>query len=179
MQAGRKDKRIGKVDLLGVTDEGRLAVVELKVKPVKTEDRGHDPVTALMEGLRYSAIVECNRRAIARESHNRYSVEVADKPPIVQILAPKAWWCGWFKLKCRTRKRAGWWELELENLIEDIEQRLNVLVECVALDDILRTDILFGPDCTEPQIAHVPALYPVRLSERIIGPALPSHRPDG
>ena len=52
-------------------------------------------------------------------------------------------------------------------------------VECVALDDICRTDICYGPDRKEPQIARAPALYPVRPGGRVIGPALCPHRPAG
>ena len=167
------------MDLLGVSDEGRLVVVELKVKPESSKDRGDDPMTALMEGLRYSAIIGRNRGVIAREVRYCWDIEVADRLPIVQILAPKAWWQGWFELKSATRRRTGDWEREFEKLIGDIERQLDIAVECVALDDICRADICYGPDGVEPHIAHAPALYPVRPGEGVIGPALCPHRPGG
>ena len=47
LKARQADTGIGKVDLLGVTERGRLMVIELKVKP-ENGSRGETPVTALM-----------------------------------------------------------------------------------------------------------------------------------
>lgn len=175
LKARRSDKRIGKVDLLGVTDRGRLMVIELKVKPRSNGNRGDTPLLALMEGLRYAAVVEANRRVIADEAADRFKMNITDEPPIVQILAPRDWWKGWFELSDPTRRDTGEWEPTFARLTTDIEEgRLGVSVECVALDDIEDGGITFGANCRTPTLGHTPALYPVRLGEkRPIGDALP------
>ena len=62
LKAWRSDKDIGKIDLLGVTNQGRLMVIELKVN-----DRRDTPVAAMLQGLRYAAIVQSNLNSIAWE----------------------------------------------------------------------------------------------------------------
>ena len=61
LKAKRADS-IGKIDLFGVTDGGRLMVVELKYRRKGSPD---SPALALMEGLRYAAAVEANLLPIA------------------------------------------------------------------------------------------------------------------
>jgi hypothetical protein len=48
-----------------------------------------------MEGLRYAAIVEADLEAIASEAHRRFGVKISGEPPIIALLAPRAWWRGW------------------------------------------------------------------------------------
>ena len=95
LYAQQSDKGIGEVDLLGVTKQGRLMVIELKVKPKGKNDRGDSPASALMQGLRYAAIVEANLKVIAAEVdclRGRFKdVTIVEESPIVQILAPKPW----------------------------------------------------------------------------------------
>ncbi len=170
LKAERRDSGIGKVDLLGLTDEGRIVVIELKVKPPVQSNRGETPARALIEGLRYAAIVKANLCAIAREAKDpedcqtRWHGEISKSPPIVQVLAPKDWWKGWLNLGGSTRKAAGCWEREFSQLTRDIEMQLGVAVECVALSDadvthcrqkpkLLRTPVLYSVD-----LAPVPAI---------------------
>ena len=106
LRAKRSDKAIGKIDLAGVTDSGRFMVIELKRKP--RNKRGETPLAALMQGLRYAAIASANLATIATEAKNCFDdVKIVAKPPIVQILASKAWWHGWLTLSGSTRKDAG------------------------------------------------------------------------
>lgn len=174
LKASRSDRGIGKVDLLGVTDRGQLMIIELKVKPRGGGNRGDTPLLALMEGLRYAAVVKANLSVIAKEAADRFKVNITDEPPIVQILAPRAWWKGWLGLAGSTRAAAGEWEPAFARLAADIEEgRLGVPVECMALDDIGDGDIAFGADCKTPTLGHAPALYPVRPGDKPpIGPAL-------
>ena len=180
LKSRNPDKGIGKIDLLGVTDQGRLMVIELKVKPPNRNSRDA-PVSALMQGLRYAAIVEANLNVIAKEAMELFDVKIIEDMPIVQILAPKAWWYGWLKLKESTRNKAGCWEQEFIKLASDVEKQLGAEVQCVALDDVDCTSIDYGPDGRKPQlVGQVPALYPVRPCEvPAIGSALLSHRPEG
>ena len=61
LKASKSDTGLGEVDLLGATGEGRLVVIELKVLR-KNDSRGDTPLLALMEGLRYAAVVHANHR---------------------------------------------------------------------------------------------------------------------
>lgn len=173
LKARQSDKGIGKIDLLGVARRGRLKIIELKVKPAEETDRRESPMVALMEGLRYAAVVDANREAIANEARHLFDEEISEGPPIVQILAPKAWWRGWLELAGSTRRAAGGWEREFVRLTQDIEERLGIVVECMALDDVQPADIGYGSDGRQPQVNRVLALYPVRLAQTpAIGPAL-------
>ena len=58
LKSVRADAGVGKIDLLGLFPDGRLAVVELKV-----QDNAEDRRIGLLEGLIYAAIVEANVRA--------------------------------------------------------------------------------------------------------------------
>ena len=175
--ARKKDKGLGKIDLLGVTDEGRLMVIELKVKPKGDNKRGESPAAALMQGLRYAAIIEANQREIAAEALRCFKVEIKGESPVVQILAPKAWWRAWSELGASPPRATGNWEPEFSKLARDIENKLGIAIECVALDDHDHTD--FGSDRRKPRLDRAPALYPVRLETYTcrIGTALPAHRP--
>ncbi len=157
LKARQGDKGIGKIDLLGLTDRGRLMVIELKVKP--HGDDGDPPAAALIQGLRYAAVVWANHAVIADEAKRRSSVTITAEPPIVQVLAPKAWWKGWLELSGSTSKKAGYWEPEFTKLAQDIENRLGVAVECVALED--DTGITYGSDGKTPQLGNTPKLFPV------------------
>lgn len=175
LKASRSDQGIGKVDMLGLTDRGRLIIIELKVKPRNAGSRGDTPLLALMEGLRYAAIVEANRDVIAIEAKHQFKEDITDEPPIVQVFAPRAWWKGWFDMEGSTRRCAGDWEPAFARLATDIEEgRLGVPVECVALEDIEDGGITYGADGRAPTLGRAPALYPVRPGEkRPIGPVLP------
>lgn len=161
--------KIGEVDLLGVTDEGRLMIIELKVKPRRPNNPGDTPLKALMQGLRYAAVVEANRDTIAKEAKNpcNVNVDITDEPPIVQILAPRTWWKGWFEIAGSTRNEAGEWEPAFARLAGEIEEgRIGVSIECMALEDIDDGDITYGADDRTPTLCHAPAFYPVLPSEK-------------
>ena len=177
LKARQGDKGIRAVDLLGITAQRRLMVIELKVKPHDDHSRGETPVAALMQGLRYAAVVQANLAVIAAEVKQRFNVTINAEPPIVQVLAPQAWWRGWLGILGSTRDAAGDWEPAFTKLAQDIENGLGVSVECVALDDLDDIDITFGLDRKTPQLDHAPALYPVRPDEVLpIGKALSQHQ---
>ena len=172
LNARQSDKGIRGIDLLGVTKQGRLMVVELKVKQKGKINGRNSPAAALMQGLRYAAIVEANLKVIAAEVESWFKdVTIVEESPIVQILAPTSWWNGWLELGASTRKVAGRWEPEFSKLTRDVEKRLGVAVECMALDKL--SDITYGSDGKTPQLNRVPALCPVSPdNEPPIGQAL-------
>lgn len=173
----KEQDRIGEIDLVGITEAGRLVVIELKVRPKRRTDRGETPMRALMQALGYAAIAHANRSAIAAEAKKCFDVAISDDPPIVQLLAPKAWWSGWTTdMVNSTRNVAGAWELAFAELIQDINQRLGVGVECLALTDVGPADIDYGPDGKRPHLLRTPSLHPVAGKTLRIGEALPPHQ---
>jgi len=154
LKAKRADRGIGKIDLFGLTDRGRVLVVELKYS---TGSRGDSPLHALMEGLRYAAIVEANLCPIAAEIRGNFRCKRVDAvaPPIVHLLGPIPWWRSWFETAA-----AGNWAPAFARLAVEVEKRIRVTVECMATGD---SDLLLGGNGRPPSLNRVPALHFVRL----------------
>ena len=152
---------VGKVDLFGITDDGRLLVSELKVPP-SGKGRGDGPMDALMQALGYAAIVEANREEIGKEALDVFGVSSnVDEAPVVQILGPKDWWRRWFLLEDSTRRKAGPWEVRFGELVQDITDRLGIVVECVAMDNASKAAVSGLP--SEPTLQRMPAMSEVRF----------------
>ncbi len=167
----RADRGLGKVDLLGATDQGRLVVVELKVRRARSS-RGDAPVLALMEGLRYAAVVHANDRDIAAEARTRFDIEVSDEPPIVQVLGPESWWDGWRDMSASTRRAAGQWEPRFFELSARLEARLGIVIECLSLEGAELEDITWRAH--GPRLGHAPKMHMIHRAEgnaRDVGPA--------
>lgn len=164
LKTNRSDLGIGKVDLLGVTEQGRLMVIELKVKNRKNNGRGDNPMVALLEGLRYTAIVQANLNCIAGEIEQKFDCSIQIEPPVVQVLAPEDWWKAWMELKSRTRSAAGNWERAFARLAKDIEERIGISIECAALN-VKRGQVSFDEDC-RPRLDRTPELRILSLCAR-------------
>ena len=158
LRARSSDKGIGEVDLLGVTNQGRLIVIELKVKPDGDNNRGETPVSALIQALRYAAIVQANQGAIAEEL--KPHVAVTAEPPIVQVLAPHDWWRAWLNLRGSTRSAAGSWEVAFSKLAKDVEEQIDVPVECAKVEAVRLSS---GGDGQKPQLKSTPEFRYLRL----------------
>ena len=152
LKSRRNDKGIGKIDLLGITDEGRLTVIELKIHPKSEKERGDNPMTALMEGLRYTAIVQANQDNIIIEAKAKFGIEIRDTPPVIWLMGTEAWWRGWStELASSTRQKLDHWEPEFAHLCRNINQSMDIEINCVALQGIDRDDIDYGPDRNRPR----------------------------
>ena len=160
LKATRCDTGLGEVDLLGATDQGRLVVIELKVQR-KNGSRGDTPLLALMEGLRYAAVVHANHGAIAAEARERFAIHLSAEPPIVQILAPQDWWRGWCDMARSTRRAAGQWEQNFLDLSAELEHRLGLVIECMSLQGTSLADITW--DGRAPCLGQTPPMHPVCL----------------
>lgn len=156
LKAWRSDKDIGKIDLLGITEQGQLMVIELKVKPDGVNNRGDTPAAAVLQGLRYAAIVQSNHESIAREMEKKYNFQLPNEPPIVQVLAPEDWWKAWMGLEGSTRRAAGNWEIAFGKLANDIGEQTGVAIECAELE-IKRNWISKGED-GRPSLNRTPRL---------------------
>ena len=172
LQSTRHDRQVGNIDLLGLTQTGRIVVVEVKV-PIRDEKkRGDPPVAALFQGLRYSAIVQANLAAITGEIRRRFNLQVTESQPALHILAPKDWWKRWTALASSTRRKAGNWEREFIRLVNDVEKLIGIRVECFALE-VDECDLDYGIDSRRPRLRKVPRMFPVLLDKaQLFGPAL-------
>ena len=160
LKASNSDTGLGEVDLLGATDRGRLVIIELKVRR-KNGSRGDTPLLALMEGLRYAAVVHANHRTIAAEARERCAIDVSEEPPIVQIMAPEDWWRGWCGMVGSTRRAAGEWEPKFLDLSAELKARLGILIECVSLGGISLADVTW--DGHGPRLGETPPMRRVCL----------------
>jgi hypothetical protein len=102
------NKGIGKVDLLGLMPDDRLAVIVVKfVPPSATRGgTGDTPLRALLEGLAATAMVDANRDAISEEVLAATGRTVSGEAPALILLGGKRYW-----EICRKReaqKGAGW-----------------------------------------------------------------------
>ena len=159
LKAIRENRDIGKIDLLGVTDRGRLIVVEFKCP---RSGRGQSPMHAWMEGLRYAAVVEANLGVLAREARNCFGCKVAvETPPIVQVLGPRSWWCDWLDSGLKHRA-AGDWNHAFVRLASAVEARIGVAVECVATGTNIE-EVVDGLCKSRPSFDCPSTLYLVHL----------------
>ena len=117
----------------------------------------------MIQGLRYAAYVQANQDAIAREAEIYFNVMVAaEQPPIVLILAPEDWWCGWTELSSKTRSKAGPWEPTFVKLASEIEEQVSLNIECATLK-VERKQLTFGGDGRSPLLERMPELKYLRL----------------
>jgi len=89
LKSARSDAGVGKVDLLGVDQQGRLCVIELKSGRATRADT---PSKALVEGLAYAAVVEENLKDIASEARAQFQVDLSEQAPRVIVAASTAYW---------------------------------------------------------------------------------------
>ena len=172
LKARQSDRGVGKIDLVGVTDRGRLMVIEVKIAPERGGSRGDTPVRALIEGLRYAAIAWANVDAIAAEAKKCFGATIVKEPPVVQILADSAWWRGWLEMAGSTRNAAGDWEAPFAYLVRALNERLGVEIQCLALED---ASLTMGLEGRPPVLDREPAAHAVDVERRVIGSKL--HRP--
>ncbi len=157
LKARHADKGIGKIDLVGVSSQGRLIVIELKVES-ESGGKSDSPPSAMMEGLRYAAMIEADIDAVVSEAAERFGRDVVKQPPTVQVLAPQSWWLRWLGIKS-----AGSWPIEMAKMADAIETQCEVHFEFTALDNV---EIIYGVDGAKPQLNPTPRMRPVNLRSR-------------
>jgi hypothetical protein len=113
------NKGIGKIDLLGLLPDDRLAVIVVKfVPPSATRGgTGDTPLRALLEGLALTAMVDANRDAISEEVLAATGRTVSAEAPALVLLGGARYW-----EICRKReaqKGAGWIR-ELERIGREV-----------------------------------------------------------
>jgi hypothetical protein len=120
LKSVRADEGVGKVDLLGVTDDGTLTVIELKVAGNREDRR-----IALLEGLIYAAIIEANIDQIAKEALAAREKFVRRSRPTILILAHNEFWS----------YRAAYPDADnFHFLLRDIAAEIPIKIEVATLD---------------------------------------------
>lgn len=113
------NKGVGKVDLLGLMPDDRLAVVVVKfVPPSATRGgTGDTPLRALLEGLAHTAIVDANREAIGAEVQAATGRTVSGEAPALIMLGGKRYW-----EICRKREaqKGAAWIREMERIAREV-----------------------------------------------------------
>ena len=126
-------KGIGRIDLIGVTSEERLAVIKMRVlEPGATRcGVGDTPLRQLLEGLTYTAIAEANQEALRSEIAERFGRTISEEPPLLILLASQSYW----KL-CRKREaqKGAAWIKEMERLAEVIGAEVGPTVRYLGLE---------------------------------------------
>ena len=145
----RSDSGIGKIDMVGLTDRGRLVLTELKVTG-HSGGNSDPPPTALMEGLRYAAIVQANQVAITREIEQVFGLRATMEPPIVHILGERTWWLAWLQ---------GDVAPALAEVVGRIGKELDLPIVCASVDKL---DLTYGSGGTPPRLHGSPAISPLR-----------------
>lgn len=159
LQSSNKDCKIGEIDLLGFTEQGRLIIVELKSP---RSGGGQSPAHALMEGLRYAAIVGANLHPLTSDAQKRFGCKTdAEAPPIVQVLGPISWWDYWLK-----KRAAGNWSRPFAKLASAFETRTGVTVECLATDTDIES-IVTKLCKRKPSLNRPPKIYSVQLNREV------------
>jgi len=126
-------KGIGRLDMLGVTSDDRLAVIRMRVlEPTATRcGVGDTPLRALLEGLAYTAIASANQEELKSEIAERFGRTVSGDPPLLVLLASPTYW-----RLCRKREaqKGAAWIKEMERLAKDIETEVGPSVRYVGLE---------------------------------------------
>ena len=137
LKARQTDSGIGKVDLVGATGTGGIAVIELKVTTATS--RGDTPLRALIESLAYCAIIEANADEITAEAAETYGLEVTSGRPCLVVMGPEMYWSTW-----PSDSLAALYELS-----DRVAATLDMHVWFVDLGDV---DVIMGSAGSEPQI---------------------------
>jgi len=153
LQATKDDKAVGAIDLLGVTEDDRLAVVALKfVAPqAKRGTTGETPLRALIEGLAYAAILEANIDAVIGDAKSELGRTVSNATPLVLVVGNLRYW-----ELCRKRdaQSGAAWIAEMERLAREIEPILGVEIRFLGLE--LTGDPNWSTAETRPELAGAP-----------------------
>jgi hypothetical protein len=148
----RQTDQAGKIDLLGLLDDGRVCIVELKAP----DGFGDSPLRALIEGLSYAAVLEANRAMFDEELIARYPGAAPGTAFVVVLLGPTSWWQAW-----ETSHAAGTWKQPFNELCAALETRLGVTIACAALGGFDRPTLTLGLNRQAPSLGSVPMLLDV------------------
>ncbi len=130
LRARQADKEIGEIDLLGLNSSHRPWIIELKIAP-----NTDTPLKALFQALRYSAILDANRRAITNEIRSRHDVPDLTWPGVIAVAADSPYWQQW------DNPKAGDWLPALRDLAHQITAETGIEIVLVDLGPV-QTEVI-------------------------------------
>ncbi len=154
---GDKDpnRGIGKVDLLGLLPDDRLAVVVCKYVPASATrgGTGDTPLRALLEGLALTAMVDANRDAIGAEVKAATGRSVSAEAPALILLGAKRYW-----EICRKREaqKGAAWIRELERIGREVPEVTGVEILYLGIE--VEGDPGWDYDDEGPVLSGAPAI---------------------
>jgi hypothetical protein len=114
------ERAIGRIDLLGLGPDERLAVVQIRFVPTGAArvGTGDTPLEAALEVLARAAVAHANRSALAAEIAEACGRSVSEAPPLAVVLGSPRYW-----ELCRRREaqKGAAWIRELERLARELE----------------------------------------------------------
>lgn len=136
LKAAGSDAAVGKVDMLGLIDDERLAILELKFKG------GDAPLGATLEALVYAAIIEANGDDIADEMQSDGYARPKSECPEIIILAREDYWRD-FEVYDKD------WINKLEPNLRRITSNIPLRIRFLALET---GELEMGRDGTSPRL---------------------------
>ncbi len=140
----RQTDALGKVDLLGLDEEGRLCVIELKAA-----GSSEPPIRAVLEAFSYAAVLAANLDTLVSEFAAR-GMAALHLPPRVVVWAPEPYWHA---------HRHG--VPQLAPLLDRISTTANVPVSLVSIGDVSVEHGLLGK---RPRLVGTPSCRVVARS---------------
>jgi hypothetical protein len=155
LKSRQADKGVGKVDLLGRTNDGRLLIIELKVMG-HSGGRSDPPIAALFEALRYTSILEANLAALDADLRSTSAASLSStEKPIVLVLGENAWWESW-----RGQPGAQKVTAALDRLVSQVTHRLGVTI-CFA--EAIDLSLQYGGSGKAPSFLSTPRLREIKF----------------
>lgn len=127
LKSRRSDEGVGKIDLLGLHQNGALQVIELKITPQNARSP-ETPLRAIIESLAYAAILEANLAEIISEIREAGHETVSVRPEVM-VAAPTAYWD-------RIERSAPGWHPQLRTFMAGLGSELSVNVRLVDLGSV-------------------------------------------
>lgn len=153
LQAGKEDKAIGHIDLLGVTEEDRLVIVVMKFVPPQATrgTTGDTPLRGLIEGLAYSAILTANIDDVIGDAKSELGKKISNAPPLVLVIGNLRYW-----ELCRKRdaQSGAAWIAEMERLSREVGNSIGVEVRYLGIE--LAGDPGWKTEDTKPELEGAP-----------------------
>jgi hypothetical protein len=125
-------KGIGRLDLLAITAEDRLAVIKMRIlEPKATRcGVGDTPLRQLLEALTYTAIAQANQAELREEIAEKFGRTITEEPPMCMLVATPSYW-----QLCRKREaqKGAAWIKEIERLQQLIAEEVGPEVRFLSL----------------------------------------------
>ena len=127
LAARQGDKGVGDIDLLGFEPEsGQPWIIELKVFP-----NDETPLKAFYQAVRYSAMIDANRKALEEDFQGHLGIRNLVWPAVLLLAADRPYWEA-----LRAVPEAGAWRKALGDLEERVTTALGLQFHLVDLGDL-------------------------------------------